>query len=211
MFREYADLFRSCLWTVEMILLCLLLTGCGRQEADFLLSEADEKRIEEEDTPVPEVSEEPEEPSVIYVDVCGAVEAPGVYQLEAGSRVFQAIEAAGGFLPEAAGEMINRAQDIEDGAQVYVPTREEAEQEKAGVLPDEETGSAAAQTDARINLNTANEAALMTLSGIGQSKARDIISYREEHGSFSAIEEIMNVQGIKEGTFNKIKNDIVVE
>ncbi|MDO4272776.1 MAG: ComEA family DNA-binding protein [Eubacteriales bacterium] len=160
----------------------------------------------------------------IYVDVCGAVADPGVYVLEDGSRVFQAVEAAGGFLPEASQTYVNQAKGLEDGQQIYIPTQEEVEQQSQEgqgqafpVLQADGGGSALADGDAvsedtagKVNLNTADEAALTALTGIGASKARAIIAYREENGPFTAIEDIMNVQGIKEGTFAKIKDEIVV-
>ncbi len=158
-------------------------------------------------------------PAEIYVDVCGAVAEPGVYRLDADSRVFHAIKAAGGFLPEAAGEYINQAEKVEDGQQIYIPTREEVKNRPSYQNPlekslsDEEAkkqGSEAG-TSGKVNLNTADEDALTTLTGIGASKAQAILAYREEHGGFSAIEEILNVPGIKEGTFVKIKDNIAVE
>lgn len=155
----------------------------------------------------------------VYVDVCGAVAEPGVYQLDADSRVFHAIEAAGGILPEAAGEYINQAEKIEDGQQIYIPTRTEAEESPAYQNPlekglsDEAAGKreSDATDSGKVNLNTADEDALTALTGIGVSKAQAILAYREEHGGFSAIEEILNVPGIKEGTFVKIKDNIAVE
>lgn len=158
----------------------------------------------------------PGEPE-IYVDVCGAVRTPGVYALAAGSRVFQAIEKAGGFLEEAAGEYVNRAQPLSDGQQIYIPTREEAESQSMKVqAPAADSGGqpdmgTAAQESTKVNLNTADIQTLMTLNGIGESKAQAILAYREEHGGFSSIEELMDVQGIKEGTFTKIKENIAVE
>ncbi|MDC7289817.1 helix-hairpin-helix domain-containing protein [Blautia schinkii] len=161
-----------------------------------------------------------QEQTEIYVDVCGAVANPGVYTLNEGSRVFQAIEAAGGFLPEAAQTFVNRAQGLTDGQQVYIPTQEEMESLGTGsenpVLASAQPGSGNnpegnQQADSgKINLNTADEAALTGLTGIGASKARAIIAYRETNGPFQAIEDIMKVEGIKEGTFAKIKDDIVV-
>lgn len=156
------------------------------------------------------------EPQKIYVDVCGAVARPGVYALDPGSRVFQAIETAGGFLPEAAGTYINQAQTLSDGQQIYVPTKEEA-QEMSHTGQNNTAGSGSpsdspqGSEDAKVNLNTADADALMTLSGIGEAKAEAILAYREEHGGFSSIEEIMNVSGIKESTFSKIKDKISVE
>ena len=166
------------------------------------------------------------QPEMIYVDVCGAVANPGVFQLAAGSRVFQAIEAAGGYLPEAALTCVNRAGVLTDGQQIYILTQEEMERqgldpaEMAGASDGQMNGSAGtgqntgiaaqAQQDNRININTADETQLTTLTGIGATRAQAIIAYRQENGPFAAIEEIMNVQGIKEGTFAKIKDEIVV-
>lgn len=172
------------------------------------------------------VSDKEMQQAMIYVDVCGAVANPGVFQLAAGSRVFQAIEAAGGYLPEAALTCVNRAGVLTDGQQLYILTQEEMERqgldpaEMAGASDGQMNGSAGTgqntgmtaqvQQDNRININTADEAQLTTLTGIGATRAQAIIAYREENGPFAAIEEIMNVQGIKEGTFAKIKDEIVV-
>lgn len=181
-------------------------------------------------------------PQKIFVDVCGAVVNPGVYELDEGARIFQAVDAAGGYLPEAAINYLNKARSIGDGQQIYVPTEKEVAEnlelamakvpealndgDNSGNLGLEEiqgssvenpsgtverdTGSFGdgAGDDPRINLNTADAGQLSTLSGIGQSKAEAIIAYREEHGDFASIEEIMNVEGIKEGTFSKIKDKI---
>ena len=172
------------------------------------------------------VSDKEMQQAMIYVDVCGAVANPGVFQLAAGSRVFQAIEAAGGYLPEAALTCVNRAGVLTDGQQLYILTQEEMERqgldpaEMSGVSDGQMNGSAGTgqntemtaqvQQDNRININTADEAQLTTLTGIGATRAQAIIAYREENGPFATIEDIMNVQGIKEGTFAKIKDEIVV-
>lgn len=155
------------------------------------------------------------------MDVCGAVANPGVFQLEEGSRVFQAIEAAGGYLEDAAQNCVNRASILSDGQQLYILTQEEMQQQgidpAQAALQEQNTagGQAAAgsqeQQDDRVNINTADESQLTTLTGIGSTRAQAIIAYREANGPFAAIEEIMNVQGIKEGTFTKIKDEIVVE
>lgn len=150
--------------------------------------------------------------SEMLVDVCGAVMNPGVYELDGSSRVFQAIEAAGGFLPEAAASAVNQAQPVSDGQQIYVPTQEEAEE---GALPaaiqPADPGSETTDANGVVNINTADAAALKSLSGIGDAKAQAILTYREEHGFFSSIEEIMQVPGIKESTFSAIKDKIAVK
>lgn len=171
----------------------------------------------------------------IYVDICGAVTSPGVYELPYGSRVFQAIEKAGGYLPEAAASYLNRAKGLSDGQQIYVPTQEEVDSQMVSVTEDDpeatsetgsgnnngqgtagkETGTAgngtASGTDQKINLNTADVSQLTTLTGVGESKALAIIAYREENGPFTSVEDIMNVPGIKEGTYEKIKDKIAIE
>lgn len=168
----------------------------------------------------------------IYVDVCGAVVNPGVYELSSDSRVFQAIEKAGGYLPGAAASYLNRARSLYDGQQIYVPTQEEVDSQTIPLAQDEtaqdgvvqegtaQTGTAAdntadgtetTQAGQRINLNTADVSQLSTLTGVGESKALAIIAYREENGPFTSIEDIMNVPGIKEGTYEKIKDKIAIE
>lgn len=142
---------------------------------------------------------EPE--SVYYVYVCGAVRQPGVYPLAEGSRIWEAVEAAGGLTEEASDTAVNLAQLLKDGEQIWIPTREE---QTAG------TGLYASSEDGRVNLNTASKERLMTLSGIGEARAEAILAYREEFGAFETIEDIMKVSGIKESAFQKIKDDITV-
>ena len=170
-----------------------------------------EKPIETKLSVGPNVSEVPEdtEAETIFVDVCGAVISPGVYEINADSRVFQVIEAAGGFLPEAASSTVNQAQPVSDGQQIYVPTQEEV---KEGALPaaiqPADPGSGTGTSESVVNINTADAEALKSLTGIGDAKAQAILAYREEHGAFSGIEEIMQVPGIKESTFSAIKDKI---
>ena len=178
----------------------------------------------------PEISEIPE---TIYVDICGAVTSPGVYELPYGSRVFQAIEKAGGYLPEAAASYLNRAKGLSDGQQVYVPTQAEVDSQRIAATQDgsevtaenstetasgqksagEDSGEAetASSTEQKIDLNTADVSQLTTLTGVGESKALAIIAYREENGPFTSAEDIMNVPGIKEGTYEKIKDKIAIK
>ena len=101
---------------------------------------------------------------------------------------------------------INQAEKAADGMKIYVPDREEAEH-----LPKEEnSGESRAEETGKINLNTASKEELMTLGGIGETKAESILRYREEHGRFQSIEEIQKVEGIKAGTYEKIKDRIMV-
>lgn len=147
-----------------------------------------------------------------YVHVTGAVAHPGVYQLPAGSRVYQAIEMAGGLTEQASEREINLAEGITDGQKLYIYTREESEalvsSGGGGLVGD--IGAENGGTDARVNINTADKEELMTLAGIGESKAEAIIAYREENGGFSSPEDIKNISGIKDGVYSKIKDSICV-
>ena len=167
-----------------------------------------------------------EETKTLVVHICGAVSAPGVYELPAGSRIIDAVEAGGGFLPEADEACCNLAEEIVDGCQIYIMTKTEScadgqAEKKAGIQtsPDGDmqttdrnvrSNSAPALENGLVNLNTADVAALMTLPGIGESRAKAIISYREQHGAFAKIEDIMKISGIKQAAFSKIKDKITV-
>ena len=160
------------------------------------------------------------------VHICGAVSAPGVYELPAGSRIIDAVEAGGGFLPEADEACCNLAEEIVDGCQIYIMTKSEScadgqAEKKAGIQtsPDSDmqttdinvrSNSTTALENGLVNLNTADVAALMTLPGIGESRAKAIISYREQQGAFTKIEDIMKISGIKQAAFSKIKDKITV-
>ena len=167
-----------------------------------------------------------EEAKTLVVHICGAVSAPGVYELPAGSRIIDAVEAGGGFLPEADEACCNLAEEIVDGCQIYIMTKSEScadgqTEKKAGIQtsPDSDmqttdrnvrSNSAPALENGLVNLNTADVPALMTLPGIGESRAKAIISYREQHGAFAKIEDIMKISGIKQAAFSKIKDKITV-
>lgn len=138
---------------------------------------------------------------MIYVHVCGAVLTPGVVEVPEGSRAQTAVEAAGGFREDADRDYMNLAAPVSDGEQLCIPTLEEVRVQREQ-LKEEESG--------RVNLNTADISRLCTLPGIGESRAGDIVAYRQEHGGFGQIEEIMKVPGIKESTFEKIKDLITV-
>ena len=146
----------------------------------------------------------------VYVHICGAVERPGVYQVEEGSRVYQVVEEAGGFLEEAAADYLNMADAVSDGMKLVVPYADELEAGQAYGETGQAAAGVSASGPAKINVNTADKAALMTLKGIGESRAEDIIRYREQNGGFQKIEDIMNVSGIKDASFEKIRDDITV-
>lgn len=157
----------------------------------------------------------------ISVHICGSVGRPDVYELDEGARIIDAVRAAGGFTENAAGDYINLAKLLSDGERIYIPDIIEAESlAEEGMLNNaaaSDTGSggslavSAADSGSKININTADEAELMKLKGIGKARAGDIISYRNTHGNFRNISDIMQVPGIKQAAFDKIKDDICVE
>ena len=124
------------------------------------------------------------------------------------SRIWDAVERAGGFSESADQAYLNLAQEITDGMKIEVPTFEEAQ-----LLRESGQGAERSQESAvsgKVNLNTATKEELMSLRGIGESRAEDIIRYRENFGPFERIEDIMNISGIKEAAFQKIKESIAV-
>lgn len=146
------------------------------------------------------VSDSRAEAVEIRVYVCGAVKAPGVVSLPEGSRAEDALLAAGGFAETAWRDYVNLAERVSDGQKLYFPTLEEAD-----FLVEQESGSGL------VNINTADVAMLCTLPGIGESRARDIIAYRETNGAFKSCEDIMKVSGIKTSVYSKISDRITVK
>ena len=173
-----------------------LCVGCGKTSY-FQSTELVETATDTEKT---ESVVEELVPETIYVQVAGAVLNPDVYQLPIGSRVYAALDAAGGLLDSADVSDINQAQILEDGEKLYVYTVEET----IALKEEQAIKSQESFDDGLININTASAAELRTLPGIGETKANQIVSFREANGKFSSIEDIKNVSGIGEGIFNQI-------
>ncbi len=148
----------------------------------------------------------------IVVHITGEVENEGIIELEKGARISDAIEKAGGTTEEANIADVNLAYSLKDGQKIKIPNiNEEDEQiikEEAGedIIIEGDN-----KKEEKININTANQTELETLSGIGPSTALKIINYKKEHGKFNNIEEIKNVPGIGESKFENIKEYICVE
>lgn len=232
---------------------CFWSAGCGRKSTDQLETlRLEDGRGTEEDTADQDISSEKEgsegteetgdrkaagnlqeignadagsgSTEHIFVYVCGAVNTPGVYELEAGARLYEAIARAGGVREDGAEESINQAQAVSDGERLYIPTDEEVRQGLyAYLLSGSAGGDAAAGSQSavpggpsgssaggKVNINTASREELKTLNGIGDTRAGSIVVYRESNGPFGSIEDLMKVEGIKEGVFNKLKDDITV-
>lgn len=197
---------------VGVLSCCMLLNGCGSVAQDEISWDLEEEAVVLTE-PLGEENTEAEcttmtQEAVIYVYVCGAVANPGVYQIPEGSRLFELIDSAGGMLGNADVTSQNLARVVQDGEQIQILTKEEAEE-----LKERGVSVAAGNTTQKqglVNINTASVQELTTLTGIGESRALAIIAYREENGLFQNIDGIKKVTGIKEGLFEKIKNQITV-
>ena len=199
----------------------------------FFYTEDEEMFIENETVSQENAIEENENSKIgilddkktVTVHVVGEVNTPGVVTLEEGSRIIDAINAAGGKTEDADLSKINLAYIIEDGIQIYVPSitettklSEESEKEikyitdgpGEDVIVTEEAQKQGEEKQVKVNINTANIEKLQTLPGIGESIAQKIIDYRNENGKFKAIEELKNVSGIGESKYNNIKDKISV-
>ncbi len=199
-------------WIVYSICVFLLfsLAGCG-PDPDIILKGNESSAVSEEQAGQDdgdESSPKDQEAANIYVYICGAVCSPGVYEMAPDSRVYELVDAAGGMSGDADGQSVNLAETVSDGQMVRIPFCGEtnAGGEEAG-----ESGAPGISSDGKVNINTASAEQLMTLSGIGQTKADQIIAYREKNGAFPNIEAIMQVSGIAEGTYEKIKDSITVQ
>ena len=183
----------------------LLLVGVGG------LLPKKEEAVEESEAVVTTVLAEKTEESttleaVIFVDIKGAVKKPGVYQMKAGDRVKDAIDAAGGLTAEADSQKVNLAQRVEDQMVIVVPkVGEEAEAIPAGVTSKETS------KEGKVNINTATVEELKTLKGVGEKKAEAIIEYRKKNGSFKTKEDLMKVRGIGKKLFESFEERIVTQ
>ncbi len=157
--------------------------------------------------------------AVIFVYVCGAVVEPGVYELSEGSRCLDAVVAAGGFSEDADRNYVNLAALLTDGVKLQIPTIEEVAGAMTGKIDSFDGGSApdvggssgaGSAGSGLININKASKEELTALPGIGNATAEKIVKYREEHGGFKALEDIMKVSGIKDKLFSRIREYITI-
>lgn len=199
-----------------LCLFVLLISGCGQEEeAVFLEQKQDLQQKEEteevssEETIPEEITKEKQPEAKICIFVCGAVKNPGVYYLNTNARVYEAIEAAGGFSEEADTGWLNQAEILTDGDKIRIYSKEETQKmQEEGIKEetDEEIKEEASKEESgKVNLNTASLEELQTVPGIGAAKAAAIIEYRETQGKFNSTQDIQNVPGIKGKTFEKIQ------
>lgn len=212
-----AYLFRRIPVLCAVLVFVFFLAGCrDRQVVELLpqessaagdVEEADLKETEPQSAlPKDGTREIPKEERAgeeCVVHVCGAVNRPGVYSLPAGSRIHDAVREAEGLRGDAAESSVNQAAFVEDGMQIRIPTIEEAQAAAADGCGGEAQGGL-------VDLNSASLSELMSLPGIGETKAEAILAYREKNGRFQTIEDIMKVDGIKEAGFRKLQALITV-
>ena len=223
---------------IIFVILCMLMCvcqGCSDEEVMEIISEEADKE-ENADDSIEEASDaladntekteniETNDSQSFVVYVSGYVNNPGVYELKEGSRIIDAIDSAGGYSKEAYDNYLNLASLISDGQMIYVPSEEEVESGsiERGVASGADgsgvggvtggngggNGGNSSGSGALVNINQASKEELMTLPGIGESKADKIIAYREANGRFNSPEGIMEISGIKDGLYNKIKDKI---
>ena len=184
-----------------LLFLLLFITGCSLSPGGEIIEQTDAEYAQNEDGDssgnVGELSDFKE--NLIWVHVCGQVNNPGVYSFSENSRVFDAVEAAGGFTKEADRDSVNLAMNLTDEGKIYIPS-----------IKEENESGGQSQSDGRINVNTATLNDLMSLPGIGEKRAESILKLREKKGSFQTVEELLEAEGIKEGIFEEIKDFIKV-
>ena len=183
---------KICMYFGLIFLAAVVISACGKDE--LLLEQSSEAGLSKDRETdafadgivLPAEAVEEEFAANICVHVCGAVEVPGVYELPVGSRIYEAVDAAGGFDEEADREAVNLVEGMEDGEQIRIPFIGEIDYNPGSGL---------------IDINTADMDDLCEIPGIGESRAQAIIKYRESQGGFKSKEELMQVPGIKEGIY----------
>ena len=185
-----------------LIVVCIC--SCGNDTAYYVDSESEGSTTQQEETSEQVETSDSQEKG-IYVYVCGQIVSPGVYVLPQGSRICDLFQLAGGFTQIAATDYWNQARLLTDGEMIYVPTVEEVKER-----PLENNTATDTDDSDKVNINTASKEELMTLPGIGEARALAIIAYRKENGPFTSVEELKEVEGIKDGVFSKMKDYIEI-
>lgn len=181
-----------------------------QEEEKFLI----EHEVTETDTSVgsnsgaDHISDKEAADDTVFAYICGEVSEPGVYEIRAGSRIVDVLEAAGGFTEAAAADYVNLAEKVSDGMKIYVPSEEETE--NTSPMQEADLNQDSGSGEKPVNINTAGLEQLKSLPGIGDTKAKAIISYREQSGGFEKSEDIVEVNGIGQSTYDNIKDLITV-
>lgn len=213
---------KSTIVLCSILVFALSICGCTRKEEEGILKLPLDESVIELETSVSSATDidaqadvsTSQEPLVdtyhdmIWVHICGAVNNPGVYELPEGSRIYEIVDAAGGFSEDACKDYVNLAQTVSDESRIIIPTAEEVDK---GDFFLSDTDVKKSEDKELVNINTADVKELCTLPGIGESRAEAIINYRNKNGGFDTIEKIMEVEGIKSGMYSKIQDKICVK
>lgn len=217
MFETYFDYFKKYKLTIAgAAILVTLIAGFiflqvkpEAKTADFpevTVTKASQPKDEIEST-----EDSSDQATKIMVDVKGAVKNEGLYELSTTARVHDAIKAAGGFSDTANKKSVNLAQKLTDEAVIYVASQGE---DISVVSPATASGSSDSKStsdSSKVNLNTAGVSELMTISGVGEKRADDIIAYRDSNGGFSSIDDLKNVSGIGAKTLENIRPHVTID
>ena len=190
----------ACIVLVVLALVRFVPTGSSAGQDFEAPAPAEEQAVDEQDFDVQQVG----------VGVEGAVASPGLYLVSADARVNDAVAAAGGMTQDADRQRVNLAQKVEDGMQVYVPSREEAAAASGAAATRAGQASSSGLSKGKVNLNTASAEELQTLSGIGPSLSQRIIDYRQANGPFKSVEDLRKVPGIGDTRFKSLKDLVCV-
>ncbi|WP_439021578.1 helix-hairpin-helix domain-containing protein [Bacillus thuringiensis] len=169
-------------------------------EQSVIATDVQTKDIEKKSKP--KISDAKEQKKIIVIDLKGAVSKEGVYEMKEGDRVKDVVQKAGGFLPEVDMKKVNLAQIVQDQMILYIPSKDETGQGSAIPIPSREEG--------KIQINSASKEQLEKITGIGSRKAESILKYREEHGPFQKIEDLLEIDGIGAKSLEKIKDQIII-
>ncbi|PEW02239.1 competence protein ComE [Bacillus cereus] len=167
-------------------------------EGPVIATDVQTKDVEKKSKP--KISDTKEQKKIIIIDVKGAVSKEGVYEMKEGDRVKDAVQKAGGFLPEVDMKKVNLAQIVQDQMILYIPSKNESEQ---GI-------AISSREEGKIQINKASKEQLEKITGIGSRKAESILKYREEHGPFQKIEDLLEIDGIGAKSLEKIKDQIII-
>ncbi|PQZ58590.1 MULTISPECIES: helix-hairpin-helix domain-containing protein [Bacillus] len=167
-------------------------------EQTLITTEVQAKDVEKKSKP--KILDTKEQKKIIIIDVKGAVFKEGVYEMKEGDRVKEAVEKAGGLLPDADMKKVNLAQMVQDQMLLYVPNKNELVQE----------GTTFSKSEGKVQINTASKEQLEKITGIGSRKAESILKYREEHGPFQKIDDLLEIDGIGAKSLEKIKDQIII-
>ncbi len=187
----------------KIIILLIFITFFSVKVLNLTFSYLSQIKTDKNEVITNEETKEEKPLNKVYIDIEGAVLNPGMYEIDEGLRLGEVIEIAGG-LTHANTTCINLASKISDEQYIKIPSEKEMCENENNLSQNSE------KTNGLININTADESQLETLTGIGQTKAKDIISFRKEKGNFTKKEDLKNVSGIGDATYDKIKDKITV-